>query len=326
MAREGVARLTDEEFASIWASCKSSPALFRDKTGMAMSAIYRRRASLAKRGIVLETIPQSGAAPGAWSSIKNTHRQHLPVEIGTGTIIAFSDAHYWPGEITTAHKALIKLIKQLKPSIIIANGDVFDGARISRHGRIGWENSPSVKQELEAVEERLHEIIMASPNGCRHYWTWGNHDLRFDTFISNHADQLEGLVGMSLEDRFPEWEFATTIDINGELIVKHRYHNGVHAGYNNALKSGRSICTGHLHRLLVTPFGDYNGRRWGIDTGTLADPDGPQFGYMEGNPAPWCSGFAVISFHEGRLVPPELVEVIDNRAWFRGGLVYDGQE
>jgi hypothetical protein len=32
----------------------------------------------------------------------------------------------------------------------------------------------------------------------------------------------------------------------------------------------------------------------------------------------WCSGFAVLTFRNGKLLPPELCEVIDGVAYFRG--------
>lgn len=319
-----MARLSDEDFARLWQEAECSPAGMARLTGMDQRSIYKRREKLVGKGFALPTIA-TGNKKGPYHIVKAVHRHHTPVEIGTGCMIVFSDAHYWPGHVTVAHKALVEAVRQLQPQIIVANGDVLDGARIGRHARIGWETAPTVKQELEAVEERLQEIQLAARKGTRFYWTWGNHCLRFNTFLSGNAEAFEGVPGMSLEERFPEWDFAMALDVNGQLVVKHRWHNGIHAGYNNALKSGRSICTGHLHRLLVTPWGDFNGRRWGIDTGTLAETDGPQFGYMEGNAAPWCSGFAVISWHEGQMLPPELVEVIDNRAWFRGQMLYDGQ-
>jgi len=86
----------------------------------------------------------------------------------------------------------------------------------------------------------------------------------------------------------------------------------------NTLKSGRSIVTGHLHQLKVTPWTDYNGRRYGVDTGTLAEPGGDQFAYCEENPVNWCSGFCVLTFKNGMLLPPELCEVINGVAYFRG--------
>jgi hypothetical protein len=66
--------------------------------------------------------------------------------VENGAVIVFSDAHYWPGAPSTAHRGLLRLIAELKPSLIVANGDVFDGARISRHPRIGWQQTPSVQR------------------------------------------------------------------------------------------------------------------------------------------------------------------------------------
>ena len=38
------------------------------------------------------------------------------------------------------------------------------------------------------------------------------------------------------------------------------------------LWSGRTIITGHLHAQGIRPHSDYNGTRWGVDAGTMADP------------------------------------------------------
>jgi hypothetical protein len=96
----------------------------------------------------------------------------------------------------------------------------------------------------------------------------------------------------------------------------------MHAAFNNALKGGRSIVTGHLHRLLATPWTDYNGRRWGVDTGTLSEPQFAQFDYSEDNAKNWGSGFAVLTFWRGQMLPPEFCEVINGNAFFRGELVH----
>jgi hypothetical protein len=47
-----------------------------------------------------------------------------------------------------------------------------------------------------------------------------------------------------------------------------------------------------------------------VDTGTLADPLGPQFeNYLEQSPTNWRSGFVVLTFKDGRLLWPEVVKV-----------------
>jgi hypothetical protein len=78
--------------------------------------------------------------------------------------VVFSDAHYWPGPPTIAHQALLAVVSNLKPAIVIANGDVFDGARVSRHDPIYKHETPSAKEEVEACVTRMTEIEDASKN------------------------------------------------------------------------------------------------------------------------------------------------------------------
>lgn len=83
------------------------------------------------------------------------------------------------------------------------------------------------------------------------------------------------------------------------------------------------MVTGHLHSLKVSPITDYNGVRYGVDSGTLADIDGPQFrDYLEENPTNWRSGFVVLTFYNGKLLMPELVMKFNNEAIeFRGQVI-----
>lgn len=83
------------------------------------------------------------------------------------------------------------------------------------------------------------------------------------------------------------------------------------------------MVTGHLHSLKVTPYSDYTGIRWGVDTGTLANPYGPQFAYYtEDGPVNWRSGFVVLTIKDRELLWPETVSVLrDGVVCFRGELI-----
>jgi len=240
------------------------------------------------------------------ASLQATGR--VQTECKNGKIVIFSDAHYWPGYVSTAHRALLKIIKLEKPSIIVCNGDAFDGAQISRFGRQMWGKSPTVMDELKAVKERLDEIEKVS-KGAKLFWPLGNHDARFETSLSNRAAEFEGVAGFQLKDHFPFWTPCWSVFVNQEIVIKHRIRGGIHATRNNTLNSGRTTVTGHLHQLKVTPFSDYNGIRYGIDTGTLADLYGPQFSYCEDNPVDWRSGFVVLSIKDGKLLYPQVAQV-----------------
>lgn len=314
-------RVAEDQFIAAWKAGLGSPAAVANILGISERNVYARRKRLSDRGIELPTV---GSTPQAqinstWRDEGWAYKRVNEYHLQDGVIIVFSDAHWWPDQgKTTAHRALLEVIKALKPRIVVANGDLFDGARVSRHARLGWEKLPTVKEELDICDDYLHEIrLTADPKRCAFFWNLGNHDQRFDRMLAQNAAEYEGVLSR-LEDRFSEWEFAWSLDINGRTMIKHRWHNGIHAGYNNTLKSGRSIVTGHLHRLLVTPWADYNGRRWGIDTGTLSDPLAPQFEYGENNSTPHTPGFAVLTFKDGHMLPPELCEVINGHAYFRG--------
>ena len=148
-------------------------------------------------------------------------------------------------------------------------------------------------------------------------WTVGNHDSRLWRYIRVNAPEVSGMPFTDLFEYFPRWKPTYAIDVNGNTLIKHRWHNGIHATYNNALKGGVNVVTGHLHRLQISAWGNYLGRHYGVDTGTLAEPDGPQFLYLEHNPVPWASGFAVLTYRNGVLLPPELCEVVNGEAFFR---------
>ena len=250
------------------------------------------------------------------------HPSRSIFEITTGKVIVGSDAHIWPHDRTTAQTAFIQFAKKIQPDIIILNGDVLDGATISRHASIGWESKPSLAQELEAVTEYLTELEKAAPN-AKKIWTLGNHDARFETKLANELPEYAGIDGVHLKDHFPYWHPCWSVWINDEVVIKHRFKGGIHATHNNTLWSGKSMVTGHLHSLKVTPFTDFNGTRFGVDTGTMANIYGDQFlDYTEDGPKNWRSGFVVLTFEGGTLLWPEIVHVLSpGEVEFRGEII-----
>ena len=313
--------VSDDEFVRVWCSL-GSPSLIAKKLGITERAVHRRRVGLEAKGFRLPTFnDQSDRAVKRYMAV-NYHDGRIDMEIDNGVVIVFSDAHFFPGVITTAHKGLLWAIKELKPTAIVCNGDAFDGSTISRHPRIGYDNKPTVMDELKAVTERLEEIKKASKT-TNLIWPLGNHDSRFETYLAASAPQFQGVKGFALKDHFPEWRACWAFWINKQVVIKHRWKGGVHATHNNTVNSGVSFVTGHLHQLKVTPFTDYNGRRYGVDTGTLADLYGPQFvDYTEANPVNWQSGFAVLTFKNGQLLQPELAQKWDeDTIEFRGQLI-----
>ena len=286
--------------------------------GMALPNVYRRRAKLEEKLGRQITGPEHRNS----TRFRISHPKRVELDMETGVVLVGSDGHYWPGEVSTAHRALVHFAKQLRPKAVIMNGDAFDGASISRHPPIGWTEQPTVQDEIEAVEDRLDELVKAAPPKCRTIWTLGNHDARFETRIATVAPEFARVNGTSLKDHFPAWEPCWSVFINDDVVVKHRFKGGMHATQNNTLWAGKTMVTGHLHSQRITPLTDYSGTRYGVDTGCLANPDAMAFDYTEDNPKNWRSGFAVLTFAGGKLLPPELVTAWDHEhVTFRGEVI-----
>lgn len=246
-------------------------------------------------------------------------------EIENGRVLVFSDAHYTPGEADRFHTALLEMTRSLRPSVVVCLGDVLDAATIGKHPRIGWEPRVSLRDEIDTLTKRLGEIQKAA-RGANLVWTLGNHDSRFDSYFSSHAEASEGLGGVTLAELFPEWRLCWRFDINpgglGHTILKHRMRSGIHAGHNNAMNAGVSLVAGHLHRAGVYRVTDARGTRYGVDPGCLSEINSDAFvGYTEDGITGWRSGFAVLTYREGVLLPPELVEDTAVGIVFRGEIL-----
>jgi predicted phosphodiesterase len=312
--------LTDDQFIASWREL-GSPLAFAKKHKMDVRSVYNRRRSIESRlGVKLPSTQDQRYSPlrKIEEVIGNARRG---IQMEKGRVVVFSDAHFWPDDYTTAYKALLEIIKEFKPKVVVANGDVFDGSQNSRHPRIGWSKSPSVKEELEACQEFMGNIERVS-KGAQLVWTMGNHDARFETFLAAQVPQYEGIPGFTLKDHFPLWQPCWSYWINEDTCIKHRWKGGFGAGRSNALNAGVNMITGHTHNLAVQPITDYNGTRYGVQTGTLSDPNGEQYvHYTEDGCKDWRAGFALLSFERSRLMLPELIQVCGEDEYeFRGAI------
>lgn len=311
------ATTTDDEFIAIWNKL-GSPQLVANHLQQNIRTVTRRRINIEQKYNIELSLHND--LRFAQPYLTHSYDKVRSVANITGYVLVFSDAHFQPDESTPAFFALLKLIKKLKPAMIIANGDILDGAVISKYGAEDWTVKPTLQQELEAVQHHMDLIVKTCKGfGTLLHRTIGNHDIRFDKRLANAAPEFRGIKGTTLVDHLQEWSVSWSILINDICMVKHRINGGIHSSYNNTLKGGLSTVTGHTHLLEVKPWSDYTGRRYGVSTGMLANQKSGAFRYLEDNPVPWCQGFAILHFNnEGRLLPPELCEVIDSVAYFRG--------
>jgi hypothetical protein len=321
-------KYTDQQFIDAWKRL-GSPALVAATLGLNLRGVYARRKAIEDRhGFILDTVTEGhGGRPKA-ELPRLGIRQLANI---TGPVIVFGDAHWWPGqEKSTAHMALLEAIREIRPAMIVANGDLLDLPSSSRHPPLGY-GTPAhhdVAQEIAITQEYLSEIESLAPDGCVLVWNLGNHDIRLAARIAACAPELATLKGARLEDHFPSWAMGVSLMLNGNTMIKHRPpKGGIHATYGSIVASGLDcIVTNHCHALRITPLTTYRPRRsYGVDAGCLAEfgPHIPQFDYAEDGVVGWASGFAVIHVQaDGTVLPPELCEVVGGTAYFRGRAIY----
>ena len=211
------AKISEDEFIRLFPQLGAAELARRIGTDQ-RKVLERRRAIEKRRSIVLD--------PPGKASVH--HPAVQTIDIPDGRVVVFSDAHFWPGESSTAHKALLEIIKEFTPKLVVANGDMFDGATVSRHTPINFEQRPKVCEELDAVRERLGEIEKVSKKSEK-IWTLGNHDcLSPDTQCltkrgwKNKADlSLDDFI-LSMDGDKAVWSKINEIvefDYDGKLLV-----------------------------------------------------------------------------------------------------------
>ena len=327
-------KVSREDFIRIWHECAGSPATMARRLRMTETAIYHRRGALAKQGIVLRTGKNhnrrgtNGYGHTDWAAEAPAYKSRIDLTLRDGHCVIFSDSHFWPGIRSLAFEGLLLILKDLKPKIVISNGDAFDGASISRHDPLGWQKAPKVIEELDATKGFLGEIERASPK-AQHIFTAGNHDSRFDRRLASEISEFEDVPGMRLQDHLKQWDFCYGALVNEDtdpFFVIHAIRGGMYAPRNNVLAAGCTVYTGHLHSQKAIPVTTLFHEWDGVDGGMLADRDGPQFSYVSSRPTDWREGFAVQRVdRDGLRFPAELARVIyhkkERRLVFRGEVI-----
>jgi hypothetical protein len=204
---------------------------------------------------------------------------------------------------------------------VVLNGDLADFGSVSRFPRGPWRNPkrPSVKDELEAVQERLSEIENQGSKNIPYLRTLGNHDDRLEAKLSGVSEALEHLYGTRLSDHIPRWTEAERIDVNGDCEFIHNIRAGeIGRDRQNVLLTGHHTIVGHSHQLHVWAQTFRRGTFFGICAGTLADLDDEVFSYLGSRPANWQSGLVLLTWVSGVLQYPECGAVLDGKLYFRG--------
>ena len=139
---------------------------------------------------------------------------------------------------------------------VIINGDFLDFTTISR-----WPHIPTEMKVVDAIEmgNKILDYIQSILK-CKIYFHAGNHDTRFESFISQRCPELWKVKGLSLREQLnlSERKIEYIGDLRymqfGKLCIAHGHHvvKGIFAPVNAARgafnKAGVNILISHVHR------------------------------------------------------------------------------
>jgi|TARA_A100000172_G_scaffold76896_1_gene60792 hypothetical protein len=267
--------------------------------------------------------------------VTRTERENLPpltnqidVSKNPYTMVVFSDAHF-EGHETPSYKILLKIIKELtltrELKCVVANGDIMDMSILSSFAKFHTEIRPkerTVQQEILDSQKQINKIQKVINNAkypIKQIATFGNHETRISKVAMSWGRAFEDLEAFKIQNLFPDWCWAMSHLLDDTVMIKHRMRGGVHTAYQNSMRAGIHIVTGHTHQLNARTFNTYSTSSMSIQTGHLSEAYHP---YLEDNVAnDWNNGFAVITVDpKEKTVHPELVQVSNyhGTAYFRG--------
>jgi hypothetical protein len=228
-----------------------------------------------------------------------------------------SDVHA-PFQDDLAFRVMLDIIAVLQPDLFVAGGDWCDFQAISR-----FDTDPRRKlqlaTEIELAKLLLKAVAVTVPS-ARRVFKQGNHEHRLDRW--RYANPEIGMLpGVALPELlgFAEsgFEYVTAMQrlkwqgitlTHGDLCRK----RGGATAQAMIDKFGTSGVSGHVHRLAVVSKRDASDFVWWAESGCLCRLD-PEYAEV----CDWAQGFVVLTAEDGQ-VWPELVEIREGRAFFRG--------
>jgi len=255
---------------------------------------------------------------------------------GVRLVLSISDTHATFLDPFTWH-AFLCACRDLRPDVVYFNGDILEGAEISRYPKIpGW--TVPLQLELDFAREMFRQTRAIVGPGTRIVWGAGNHGLdRIASYLTHVAPAFAGLRSMrfdqlaGLGDLDIELAMGGTIasprgtegEAPGRLLYGfYRIHHGTKLGACPALDelraAGRSGQSGHVHRasLVYGATEAHKGLSWMSTPMGCTDQAGRS--YMKGLCTGWQRGFGIAFLGPGQRVRQYPVVCDDGHAIVEG--------
>ena len=211
-------------------------------------------------------------------------REPLQLPTTCNNILLISDLHI-PYHDIDAITIALKYGIENKINTIVINGDMLDFCRISKFETDF--SKRSVKQEFDAAKQFLRVLRQLFPTQSI-YWIKGNHDLRYEKYLFQKAQEIWDDPYFKLEERLRlNEERVQLIDDRilvkaGKLAITHGHHifKGIFTPVSPArgayMKAKQNVIVGHLHRSSFHPEVDMEGKvvaAWSVAALCQLKPD-----------------------------------------------------
>lgn len=226
-----------------------------------------------------EGLPEvvTGAVPGVDDTIMEGHlRDDVVVDVTSESVGVISDAH-WPfhdlrrdadGNYYGAYMTALTELKAANIETLILNGDMMDCFHLSSHEKL--EARRDWKWELDVSRAMLKHLRDFFGDKVRIIYREGNHEERFERYMSRHAKELSGVYDMAellkLREHGIEWVSARAKMTVGKLWVDHGHEwfggGGVMPARNYRMKAVDNVLVGHVHKTSQDLFRRPSARRF----------------------------------------------------------------
>lgn len=211
----------------------------------------------------------------------------IPIHIIPDTHIPFHDKRAW--------KLNLQVIKKRKPQKLIILGDFGDFYSISAHQKNPKHRNLLLVDEVAAVESALDTLDQIAPG--EKYFIQGNHEWRFDRYISERAPDLYGLTTteklFNLKKR--GWKY---VPYHQHIRIGKVYftHDTGKAGINAHRAAERvfsdNAVIGHTHRMALEIVGNSRGSPHVCGNfGWLGDIHAAEYMHLINARRDWTLGF-----------------------------------
>lgn len=289
--------------------------IFGKKYNLEMVRSRRKRLVTTIKSSTIVDLSSPSAKPAATS---DPHGLVLVPFTTEDTAIIINDVHV-PYHDDTAFSIMYQIMRDVKPTHLIVNGDFVDFAAISSFPNAP--GIPSIEKEMSTARGYL-KILRNTPSLKYAEYKFGNHEFRYVKYLWEHTKSLGNMVRSLDEPQgldLARWNVTgyhqdTALNnfrvTHGEIVRSGAGHSA-EAELDARLISGIS---GHTHRAAYFSRSATDRQLYWVENGCLCKKD---MFYVGAKGADWQHAFSLLRF-DGQDTHVELINIINYKAYFNG--------